>query len=511
MKKLMAAVAFALALILAFAGCGGQQPAPAEPEGQTVPEDGQTVPTETDGGKPYMGTRYEVWVDIGDFWDGETVYMDGDGNVLPDESCGYIYDVGTNEKSFWFESKRLDTGEDDEYGNPVTDYWSRLWSQDGEPVTDWMPYRFTFSLGKFVAAVEYTDWFDDLKEDAEAFVLNTETGERLLEGVSSFTYVCENRFACTNNQYYLMGVIDSDANIVAGFEDTPIAGYYSPCRGYILTDEMYNSDEVEYKYDKECLLDADLNLIYEGNGGLNILYVGLIGPYFIEKTGSVTSIRSLDTFEVVYTAPSGMDLDYYDGERIILSTFVNGNREKTLYDKNGRAIAGPYETLEGMGRMGMNTDYETPDELFFYENGDEFGLIDRNGKVVREGLIENLDFISKTGNYYEYCSEGFYGILDSDFNPVTDFGMDYESSSIVYDYETDEDYGIFMMRKTENGRQVDYLIDSEGEILTGKPFSYVGTAADGKIAVKQGKYIGLIDREGNWIKKTSVYDLGFYD
>lgn len=456
------------------------------------------------------GNIFSVSVATG-FMDYFTVYMDSDGNVLDDSTKYFeINDAMTRETRYRCEYIQTDTGEDDEWGNPVTDYWSRVYDLDGSLVVDWAPYTYSGALGKYLLRHEYSMWWEDAEPSSEgAGLYDTETGEIAAPGTSMISKIDEHHAGCEDWRGAILYITDENGKILvdnsgADREDNI---YCSTDNGHILENISELSEAGEYIGEKNRLYDCEYNLIYESDNSLNISFYGLRGPYFMERTDHSTQIRSIETAELLdeyYRDPSEYgDLRYYDGELT-----VTGSRGSDYFVRKGdETIAGPFSSID-MADGFDDTDEKT--EGFIVIDGDKAELIDRNGNAVKEKVIENLESIYPDGQFYTYTVGNDYswtgGIMDRDFETI----ISPDEGYMNFYSRGDESGTVIVGSKEKNGNSIYTLFDEKGNVICDNILD-VGTYCGGRIAVRRGNYVGIIGMDGEWIKKNSVYDLKYFD
>lgn len=496
MRKRAKLLAVLLTVALLMGGCTAAPGAgEAKPD---LPEELSGIPD---------GNIFSVSVATG-FMDFFTVYMDKDGNVLYDSTKYFdINDVMTRETTYRCEYIQNDTGADDEWGNPVTDYWSRVYDLDGNLVVDWAPFTYGSALGKYLLRYEYTMWWDDEEPSSEgAGLYNTETGEIEAPGTSMLLKIDEHHVGCVDWRGVLLFITDENGKVLvdnsgAEREDNM---YYATDNGHILEEVSIFSEDGEYIGENNRLYDCEYNLIYESDDSLNISFYGLRGPYFMEKTGSSTQIRNIETAELLdeYGSSEYGDLRYYDGELAVI-----GSRGGDYYLRKGdEIIAGPFSSIDTADGF---DDTEKKAKGFIVTDGGRAALIDRDGNTVKEKVIENLESIYPDGHFYTYSVGRDYsrgGIMDSDFETVISPDEGYMSFYSI----GDENGTVIVGSKQKNGNSIYTLFDGKGNVICDNILD-VGTYCGGRIAVRRGNYVGIIGMDGEWIKKNSVYNLKYFD
>lgn len=425
------------------------------------------------------------------------------------------YDIATGEPRYLTKTRIEDTGVKDEYGSPVTEQYCRLYDLNENLLYDWQPITYNAAMGELLIRTNRRNmWFyqENFPEDLESCLWNPVTGETVLEGVDSVQDMGDNLFLAGDASGKVMGVIDEKGNIVSGFP--ALEEYYYPTtkHGLILTDN--NSPYAEFS-DKEYivnyLLDKDFNLLLEAPN-LNIGYVGLRGRFLLSRESDANVIISLDDLSELYrTESADTTVSYYDGERMIL---LNGpdrlNQGAFLCDAGGKPLTGAFQSLQCVDEY--ISFHDMPSDRFIAINDDSAFLLDRDANVLASASIPYLSNVRHLNNglfSYEITidqDKQYCGLLDENFNILLP-AEKYEVVSPLYNYAggNDTTYDIFQCDYTTNDglRRSDLLRPDASPIIEG--LSYVGSVSDNRIAVMRGFSYGLIDFDGSWIAKNSVY------
>lgn len=445
-----------------------------------------------------------------------TYMMDFEGQPIDEsevfETC---YDIATGEPRYLTKTRIEDTGEDDEYGNPVTEQYCRLYDLNEKLLYDWQPITYKAAMGELLIRTNRSNmWFyqEDFPEGLESCLWNPVTGKTVLEDVDSLQDMEGNLFLAGDASGKVLGVIDEKGNIISGFP--ALAEYYYPTteHGLILTDN--NSPYAEFsgkEYIVNYLLDKNFNLLLEAPS-LNIGYVGLRGRFLLSRESDADVIISLDNLSELYrTESAGTTVNYYDGERMIL---LNGsdrlNQGAVLCGANGKPLTDAFQSLKCVNEhIGLD---DMPSERFIAVDGDNAFLLDRDGNVLASASIPQLSSVQylKNGLFsYEITAakdKQYCGLLDENFNILLPAGK-YEYISPLYSYAGGRGttYDIFLCDYTTNNglRRTDLLRLDASPIIEG--LSYIGSVSDNRIAVMRGFSYGLIDFDGSWIAKNSVY------
>lgn len=445
-----------------------------------------------------------------------TYMMDFEGQPIEEsEVFDTCYDIATGEPRYLTKTRIEDTGANDEYGNPVTERYCRLYDLNENLLYDWQPITYNAAMGELLIRTNRSNmWFYQgaFSEGIESCLWNPVTGETVLEDVDSVQDMGGNLFLAGDASGKVMGVIDEKGNIISGFP--ALAEYYYPTtkHGLILTDN--NSPYAEFS-DKEhivnYLLDKDFNLLLEAPS-LNIGYVGLRGRFLLSRESNANVIISLDDLSELYrTESADTTVNYYDGERMIL---LNGsdrlNRGAVLCDADGKPLTGAFQSLQCVDEY-ISFDDMPSDRFIAINDGSAF-LLDRDANVLASASIPHLSNVQHLNNglfSYEITAAGdkqYCGLLDENFNILLPAGK-YEFISPLHSYAggSGTTYEIFLCDYMTNDglRRTDLLRPDASTIIEG--LSYIGSVSDNRIAVMRGFSYGLIDFDGSWIAKNSVY------
>ena len=462
-------------------------------------------------------TVYSVYLDFG--WDMEAgnrsgnVYMDRDGNLIPkEEIMTELHDIVTGEVVAKTVSKTEDTGKDDEYGYPITVTYTQLYDKDEKLLRDWEKVSYSAAYNGLLIRSDTMNMYEMPDENFYAELWDTKTDKTVIEDVFQLNKVDDEHILALDAQGLLLGMLDDNAKPVAGF---PVAEkYYHPTvnEGRILasTHDPYNASPTkDHTY---RLLDYNLDTVFETQQ-LNISYYALVGPYATYTTDSERGILSLETLKPVYIYENPNDnVNYYDGELVIVR---NGSRQtqewsSRLYKADKTPLTDEYDEItfdDG------NLRIEEPAPYFLARKGDELHILSRSGKVVFSNTFSGLENAYINGGYIEYGVEtpdGFkMGLLDKELNVIISAEEnEYYSVSRKVDYSNGKKHPTNVLTATRynaaDEMRTDILTLDGSPIVT--DLSAVGTVTDEAIAVIRGFNFGLIDYNGEWISKYSIYN-----
>ena len=334
-------------------------------------------------------------------------------------------------------------------------------------------------------------------------LVDPETGECLLKDVSRCIALGNGKALLLNGEYEAAYLMDRQGKIETWSGEEPgFYAYYSDSLLYLRTSGL---DYLVY--------DEDAHLLKKIEAAGKEIYMqtdtGLAGlePLIIAKKD-----RKLEIWDVrrdaYYALGEGTDLFRNEKEIYVQSTgrlLWNGGR---LYDMKGRLIR-EFREIYATNNPAM--------PLVAWQ-GSTVYVLDESGGILREKEIPDLEGLAPLGtavkvdgisclvrsrggpgNDYRSC----HLLLNSSLEPISDRLFNHAEAVtsgvlLLYYYEESHDRFAYM------------LMDDTGRILM-QNIRNTGWAVDGHdsdyIAVAQGPYIGLIDREGNWIRKNRIYDL----
>ena len=518
MKKLCSRGLAALLALMLLAACGA--PAGESPSSsQSAPEGEAPVPAEEAGYELYSLYR-----------DGTDYFFDGEGNLLaPEDAYTVLCDLATGEEKYLLYTRTEDTGEDDEWGGPVTMEYSRLCGLDGSVIQDWEPMAYDSAMGGLVIRREARNPYEIIMPgtEVEAALWDPAAGEAVVEGVDSLQSLNNGHFLALDPSGMALGVLDGEGNILSGF---PAPGeYFYPITedGRILAD-LYNPYG---EYDEELsnlsrLMDEDFNVLLEGEG-MNISFIGLRGDFLLVdgEDGTTREVRSLEDFSLLYSWDESTDdtLEYFDGELMILRTGERGSWQYALTTPEGEVVAGGFDQLTAEDDMSM--DASGPAQTFVGRKGDTILRLDREGNTLAQADFPGLDSIYPLGDGYtsytlaapeadsgetSYFEISSFGMPTGMLDPALSVVIPAEKYDNVYrlsqwDGSRSTDLDLFQCSREVNGSYRMDIVDTSGRVLLDSLTS-TSMVQDGKLAVIRGFSMGLMDLSGNWISQYSIYD-----
>lgn len=520
MKKLCSQGLAALLALLLLAACGGAGEGPSQAESLPQPDasQGESPAQEPAGGS--VGDEsyiYSVYMNT------EEHYFDGEGNRLSQEEVyTLLYDLDTNEPRYRLYTRTEDTGEDDEWGYPVTVEYSRLCGLDGSVIQDWEPMAYDSAMGGLVIRREPRGFYEIIMPgtEVEAALWDPASGEAVVEGVDSLQSLGNGHFLALDPSGLALGVLDGEGNILSGFP-APEDYYYPTTEdGWILGNQRdpYGGDyETDYP---DQLMDENFDVLLEGEG-MNISFIGLRGDFLLVdgEDGTTREVRSLEDFSLLYSWDESTDdtLEYFDGELMILRTGERGSWQYALTTPEGEVVAGGFDQLTPEDDMSM--DASGPAQTFVGRKGDTILRLDREGNTLAQADFPGLDSIYPLGDGYTSYTlaaeassdhDSAYSMPTGMLDPALSVVIPAEKYDNVYrlsqwDGSRSTDLDLFQCSREVNGSYRMDIVDTSGRVLLDSLTS-TSMVQDGKLAVIRGFSMGLMDLSGNWISRYSIYD-----
>jgi hypothetical protein len=276
-------------------------------------------------------------------------------------------------------------------------------------------------------------------------------------------------------------------------------------------------------------LDADFNELFTADW-FSAGYSALRGDYLFFRDGEKEGVYDLAAGGEIFSA-AGASIEYFDGERAIVQTGSFRGDEAI----DAKLVTINNETLaEGFLWLGPDEIYNEdgiPAESFIGIKDGKAVLIGRNGETLKtsaelpdarniqpfsgglytyyyevenedsisygEGLLNaDLEIIVPAGKY------PYFGAINTRFHPDETFRAEdivIEASKELGDSDRP---GVMLYRAD--------ILDVTGKVIMDN-VTHIFDWADGRIAIKRGFSMGLIDADGSWIVKRSIFSDSLQD
>lgn len=440
-----------------------------------------------------------------------TAAFDRDGSQVPEEAryrvlCDSI--TGEPQCRLYTRAERLGENED---GSPVIRHWSALRDLDGTLLADWSEDAYDTGYGTFV--IRRNDPYRrnredfDLKADFHTELWNYRTGE-VIPDVDWVDDLGDGRVLALGVSGKPLGVLDASGNIVSGFPGPE--GYLeaSTWNGHIIANRWRGQ---EYNYDnmETILLDQTLQPLFS-HQIIDTGYGNLRGPYLIswdgyQGIGSDGDQRILSAKgETLYVLRSVDSVEYFDGERMILASDPAPGETPSLLRlmaADGTVLSEGYRLLEP--ENWRYDDGNEPARRFIgLRDRNTVELLDRDGRVTASVQIPGVDRVEGCGRCFIFHLDGGEaGLLDADLNIVIPamYQSIYPADAIAGKSD------LLRCVKTLPGgiSRIDVRAYNGNALVS--DLTELGDVGPDRMAVVKGFSMGLMDREGNWIAKHSIF------
>ena len=522
-KIRMISVAAALILPLA-AGCGLQSDAP-DSFGQDVSvEENAEVETPrpaVDGERLYSIPLGEAWVSD------KSWIVDSDGNeVRRDDVPEYIEltDLATGEPRYQYLRRYEDTGRRDEWGNPAVRTFCSLYDMEGNQLIDWEEKDYLSAFGEYIIRQDQRDMMmemSELPEDYRTALFHVPTGTEQYEGVFTVVKLNEGAFLLCDGWRTPQGVVNAAGEALSGFP--PPKTYYSAYawNGYFTASLVHPYEQ--RKNEMEYIMDRNFREIFAAQW-MSGVYGNLKGDYLAYRNGGEYGIFHPED-GILFTT-DGASIEYYDGELAVVQTgsfrSENDPINASLVTVEGKEIAGGFSWL-----VPAQTHYdEEPAGKFLGITDGKAVMIDRAGSELASVELPGARSLNVLGEdlytYYVEDDDRYGdGLLGPNLEVMIPAGR-YTSFEIVSDYKTDySEWGVnmenFLLQASkelgtdEPGHSIyrTDILDHAGKVIVDN-ITAVYDVGPGRIALRRGFDVGLMDWNGNWIVKRRIFT-GFGD
>jgi len=497
-------------LLIIFSACGG---APVQPGA----DDAQRPAPRDESERVYR-------IPLGGNWDSAAFWViDRDGNEAADDSAlGYreyeLTDLATGEPAFQVR-ERQEVDRADEFPKTLT--WRSLWDLDGNMLIDWeiMDYRQAF--GEFIVRTQSWEAFLLAGGDFDNLptaLYHVPTGREMFAGAFFAGRLDNGNFLLSDQWGAALGIVDESGVVAAGFPmETPYHGV-SAWNNYIIANSRNPREEWrEEEIITGFILDVGFNELFTAEW-INPFFGGLRGDYLAFRAGDENGIWAPG--EGVIFSVTGAAIEYFDGELAIVQTGEFRGEvplNATLVTREHEELAGGFSWLMPDGNF-MNSD---PAERFIGILDGKAVIIDREGNITASSeYIPNLRniWILGTGLYTFGAEDGFVfgsGLLGPDLEtliPAGRYSYFGHAPGLWTEEQIEAAGGVLLTAGRDIGNpdrphrmisRIDVL-DNNGNVVVDNVTS-IFDVGPGRIALRRGFNIGLMDWSGNWVVSRAIF------
>lgn len=452
----------------------------------------------------------------------QTVY-DSKGKEVPQEKQFILLrDILTGEPKFKVYKRDMEMEKENLYA---------LYDMEGNMLQDFAPYgyragfgdyliRFDSELSKNMMAME--------SEENNYYIAlwNYKTGKDEVLGVARISLLDDTSVLLHKTYSEPSAGVMRIENGKGKLYPLP-KGYYNEqaCRGNIVAE--VGTPGGDGKDRSTVLLSNDFTTLVTKNR-LNGNFVGLRGPYLIYNEGDKKGVITQEGKEI-YEIAKDEGIDYFDGEIVLVRKVKEESTVRTwsyeMAKLDGTDLASGYNRIAAISKDGDTYGNDNiPSEQFIGVKGETAELLNRDGEVIVSQTIKGLMEVQSLGNgIYSYGipikssnkdSENeesmAYGLLDDKLNIILEAKKYIEIYDAGYQQYADGKYvpsGLLRANKTTSGglMRID-MLDTKGNVVV-ENLTQGGVADENILTVVKGFSAGLMDFQGKWIVKQSIFDI----
>ena len=504
-----------LALTIVVAGCSPGADLRKEnnaPNAAQIPVNGnlRTVGESTAG---FTDEQYSIRLNVFDWNSSKYWVVDRNGKTIPeDKQFTVLYDILTGEPQCLVKTRYEETGRD-EYGYVQTNEYSALFDLAGKLICDWDSYYYHSGFGdylvRFSANIPPDDWTGYM---GRYDLWNFKTGESFGRDVSTIRRLANGIVLLLDDTSRPLGTVDGSGNIISGFPLPEQYAYAWPWNGYVFasTHSYYTDNLLPERYflltpDFKQILSYDL-LDTRSNDEV-LKFADGVGTNKI-RSGIVTTKG-----EEIYYVPDYKLVQYFDKDIVVTRT-----KEYTTYTDPERyrieRISDGAVLIEDVQRFSYDYSYEKIEieKVLAYRDGYLYAIDKKTGDIKQKEM-QGVSYIEtfSTGMFLVSIMTEDYSfsemLINGDLQEITSQGQYLNlRQSIRWKGETLENYNVIVAEKYDQKRNVYYrdLLDMEGNLILQGLNDVFGVGPD-RIAVRKGFSVGLMDWDGNWIVKRSIF------
>ncbi|MFA9379938.1 MAG: hypothetical protein ACERKO_02645 [Acetanaerobacterium sp.] len=489
-----------LALVLLLAGCG-VPPANKTPEpalDANVPLQEAAEHTELLHFSIDLGSR-TPWV------------VDYDGNTVPEErQFRVLYDQGNGQPQCQILTRVEGTGQKNKYDQPITRTLCALYDMDGTLLYDWDEVSYKEGFGDYILRRDTMTPFDEMEPEGlpanfYTTLWNYKTDTIYMEGIFSLQNMDNNSFLASTVRNKAIGVLDREGSKLGGFPTPKDYFYSTPWNGYIIASTREPNHPKPHT--EISLMTVDFQPLFSRTSARAALY-GRDEGGLIFRDLTTESILSVPDGDTVFSVEPKDWIQYFDGEcGTIRRDMSDGDSDyfvRRLVNAKGETLADGYDTILSAPQDSV----QAAAQYFVGLRGESIDHLDRTGTVVSSVQLPGITALYSIGyGLYSYTVNNEYaGLLDSDFMVIIPADT-YNSISCAsyWNREKRLTYPILQAYRSVNDQitRIDILDFTGKKIITN--LSRVFAFGPDRIAVIRGFEAGLMDWQGNWIAKSSLF------
>ena len=128
------------------------------------------------------------------------------------------------------------------------------------------------------------------------------------------------------------------------------------------------------------------------------------------------------------------------------------------FDENGNQILTQYEDVEAISINQLTSEVPYEKTVLKYRDGNNYGLIDFNGNIIKEAQYEEIDNLDYKEGFLKVMEKGLYGIINIKGDDIVKTEYDDITADGYYSSTTQYSTSGFITRiKTDNGYRFGYI------------------------------------------------------
>lgn len=175
--------------------------------------------------------------------------------------------------------------------------------------------------------------------------------------------------------------------------------------------------------------------------------------YFVLKKGEKFGV--IDNTGKIIINPEFDDIEIPNPTKGIFLVCDNLNSDDATYkafDGNGNQILSQFEDVEAIQINQLTSTVPYEKSVLKYKNGNDYGLIDFEGNIVKEAQYEEIDNLDYKEGFLKVMKQGKCGIINIKGEEIIATEYDDISSDGYYSDETKYAFSGFITRiKTDDG------------------------------------------------------------